>query len=548
MGYFILWIENLAVSLLLVALLAACVVRLRAKWTRRLLASLAFLLPLLGFLFVTMVDAAIERNHRLGWFWPLAALTLAYAAGGLAICWRALRRAEPAGPAAGASWSRSRLAVALAAVVALAGMTFMNIDASVKQNLAQVRTETVALVLSVGPQRVPDRQNAAMLYQQAFEAVPALEAWPEVFHDAIDATDPDQVEANAGAAPFDFKDPKLDEFLKQHAGLLATILRRCGDARLLFRPRLHQSALRHAASRDPVAAEFVAVPGRRRAARRAQGDVRAALADVSAMYGLSRHAATEPLLVSALVSIALEGTSDDALEAVLRAGPASSEELALVKLDEPVSFQQLIERSMRFEEACALNVFADALEGRFDIVAPELPAADRRAWPVLGAIYRVFLLSDDLAGYKQSLGEFRLNTGHSYAENMKRWKEIEQRMQRDRVGMLTKLLAPSFSAAYQAGVRADARHRTAMVGLALYRYRAAHGQFPDKLDELEPDTIRLVPRDPYDGKPLRYRPTKLGRVVYSIALDEVDNHGQRFNWEKRQGDFPFECVAPPAEK
>ncbi len=232
MGYFILWIENLAVSLLLVALLAACVVRLRAKWTRRLLASLVFLLPLLGFLFVTMVDAAIERNHRLGWFWPLAALTLAYAAGGLAICWRALRRAEPAGPAAGASWSRSRLAVALAAVVALAGMTFMNIDASVKQNLAQVRTETVALVLSVGPQRVPDRQNAAMLYQQAFEAVPALEAWPEVFHDAIDATDPDQVEANAGAAPFDFKDPKLDEFLKQHAGLLATIAppRRCPTA------------------------------------------------------------------------------------------------------------------------------------------------------------------------------------------------------------------------------------------------------------------------------------------------------------------------------
>ncbi len=266
------------------------------------------------------------------------------------------------------------------------------------------------------------------------------------------------------------------------------------------------------------------------------------------MYGLARHAATEPLLVSALVSIALDAMADNALEAVLRAAPASSEELALARLDEPVSYQQLIERSMRFEEACALNVFADALEGRFDIVSTELPPADRRVWPALGAIYRVFLLSDDLAGYKQALGEFRLNAGHSYAENMKRWKEIEQRMQRDRVGIFTKLLAPSFSAAYQAGVRADACHRTAVVGLALYRFRAEHGQFPDTLHELEPGTLRLVPRDPYDGKLLRYRATKSGRVVYSIAFDETDNHGQRFNWDKKQGDFPFECVAPPAEK
>ncbi len=223
MGYFILWIENLAASLLLVALLAACVARRRAKWDRPLLAALVFLLPLLGFLFLTAVDAAIEQNNRLGWFWPLVILTLAYAVGGLAICWQALRRAEPAGPGAGAAWSRGRLAVALVVVVALAGMTFMSIDASVKQNLAQVRTETVALVLSVAPQRVPDRQNAAILYQQAFEAVPALEAWPEVFHDAIEATDPDQVEADAGSAPFDFKDAKLAEFLKSHAGLLATI-------------------------------------------------------------------------------------------------------------------------------------------------------------------------------------------------------------------------------------------------------------------------------------------------------------------------------------
>ena len=203
---------------------------------------------------------------------------------------------------------------------------------------------------------------------------------------------------------------------------------------------------------------------------------------------------------------------------------------------------------MRFEEGCALSVFADLLEGRFTMIQAELPAIDPQLAPALASLYRVFLLTDDLADYQRYLREYRQTIGRSYAENTNRWKQSEERIQNNRAGILTKILAPAFSAACQAGVRADARRRAATVGLALYRFRAAQGHFPEKLDELEPDTLRLLPRDPYDGKPLKYRPTKMGWVVYSVALDEVDNHGQLFNWEKQQGDITFECVAPPAEK
>ena len=40
--------------------------------------------------------------------------------------------------------------------------------------------------------------------------------------------------------------------------------------------------------------------------------------------------------------------------------------------------------------------------------------------------------------------------------------------------------------------------------LACRRYRAKHGCYPEKLDELVPEFIAAVPLDPFDGKPLRY--------------------------------------------
>ena len=46
--------------------------------------------------------------------------------------------------------------------------------------------------------------------------------------------------------------------------------------------------------------------------------------------------------------------------------------------------------------------------------------------------------------------------------------------------------------------------RSQTVALACRRYRAKHGCYPERLDELVPEFIAAVPLDPFDGKPLRY--------------------------------------------
>jgi hypothetical protein len=75
-------------------------------------------------------------------------------------------------------------------------------------------------------------------------------------------------------------------------------------------------------------------------------------------------------------------------------------------------------------------------------------------------------------------------------------------------------------------VEVSARVRTATVALAVARFRLAHGQLPEDLNELVPQLLPAIPSDPFDGQPLRYKRLKKGYVVYSVGRDGDDNGGR----------------------
>lgn len=75
-------------------------------------------------------------------------------------------------------------------------------------------------------------------------------------------------------------------------------------------------------------------------------------------------------------------------------------------------------------------------------------------------------------------------------------------------------------------LRLQALLRTAVVGLALERYRRQHQHWPATLAELTPGLLTAVPRDPYDGAPLHYRRLADGVVVYSVGADGKDDGGK----------------------
>ncbi len=72
-----------------------------------------------------------------------------------------------------------------------------------------------------------------------------------------------------------------------------------------------------------------------------------------------------------------------------------------------------------------------------------------------------------------------------------------------------------------------AARRLAATGLALRMFRAEHGHLPATLDELVPQYLPAIPKDPFaaDGRALSYLPRTELPLVYSVGLDGVDDGG-----------------------
>ena len=75
-------------------------------------------------------------------------------------------------------------------------------------------------------------------------------------------------------------------------------------------------------------------------------------------------------------------------------------------------------------------------------------------------------------------------------------------------------------------MKMEACRRVVVTAIALKRFQAQRGHWPDTLADLTPRFISSVPLDPCDGQPLRYRPNADGTyLLYSIGEDGVDDGG-----------------------
>lgn len=73
-------------------------------------------------------------------------------------------------------------------------------------------------------------------------------------------------------------------------------------------------------------------------------------------------------------------------------------------------------------------------------------------------------------------------------------------------------------------------HRTQLeltrIAIALAHYRAVHGHYPVTLADLTPGSIKSVPADAYTGRPLHYKRTADGYLLYSEGPNQIDDGGR----------------------
>jgi hypothetical protein len=58
--------------------------------------------------------------------------------------------------------------------------------------------------------------------------------------------------------------------------------------------------------------------------------------------------------------------------------------------------------------------------------------------------------------------------------------------------------------------------------IALRAYSLKFGHLPAKLDALVPEFLDAIPRDDFDGRPLRYNPAK--KILYSVGEDGIEDN------------------------
>lgn len=74
--------------------------------------------------------------------------------------------------------------------------------------------------------------------------------------------------------------------------------------------------------------------------------------------------------------------------------------------------------------------------------------------------------------------------------------------------------------------RRDVFHRLILTDLSIHLFMARHRRQPEDLDELVPEILPGVPRDPYLGVALRYQPADDRYLLYSVGCDGRDDHGR----------------------
>ncbi len=262
-----------------------------------------------------------------------------------------------------------------------------------------------------------------------------------------------------------------------------------------------------------------------------QGDGEAAVKNIARQLALAQSLKKEPVQISQLVHMACVAFSRQSVEYTLNRTTLNDEQLA--------SLQQRLSHVYQDDP-----MVMALIGGRCFIISymddPQqlgLPAIPGGLLRITGVLDRNFLMSLKVLG--QYIDAMKLPA----QQRLSRCREISAEV--DELSIfysLAKIVMSGLEKIVQIDLRVAAEADCTRVALGIERYRLAKGSLPKVLDDLVPQYIDKVPIDPFDGKPLRYKLTEPGYIVYTIGEDGTDEGGLEKDKVAQRGDpydWPF---------
>ncbi len=127
-------------------------------------------------------------------------------------------------------------------------------------------------------------------------------------------------------------------------------------------------------------------------------------------------------------------------------------------------------------------------------------------------------------------------------EELKNFDKEIQKLPQEKA-ILTQMLVPALSRAYNQEARTGALLGDAEIALACHIYKIKYGDFPESLDKLTPEILPSLPLDLFTGRNYIYRKAQLwekkkeGFIVYSLGDNLKDDGGKWGKKHKWVGDY-----------
>lgn len=258
-----------------------------------------------------------------------------------------------------------------------------------------------------------------------------------------------------------------------------------------------------------------------------------AIETLETMKAVSHSLAKEPLLISQLVLMACDAITIETMERVISRCDLSDTQLnrlaslvASMQAHSPIATGLIGERCMLtsfIADGSSASMAGGGGGARFAYAGLKIS----------GMAYNDGVVIIEI--YKQAIDACKLPLQDRLAVA----DAIEKRVRSlGFVNFMVKMIIPAVVRVIGMDTRQAAKLQVAQTAIAAELYKRKTGKLPANLTDLTGEYLKDVPVDPFDGKPLRYRKTQTGFIIYSIGTDKTDDGGSKGT--RSAGDITFQ--------
>jgi hypothetical protein len=272
------------------------------------------------------------------------------------------------------------------------------------------------------------------------------------------------------------------------------------------------------------------------------GNCEEAVAVIQQIFEMSRLLESEPFSISRLIEAAGLQIGISSGEDMLSRGRLSDAQLGRLKtILNGIDARAMLQETLKRERAHTMSMLNSSALKPSTTNSTMEAAQDRvnyrRSLRMMSALG---LVAKDRRLVLEHMGETIENSGREFPEMFAHQQrletELEQKMRGFPPAIFAAIIFPATKSVVSRFIALEARKRSALVALEVERYRSGHnGELPKTLDSLEPALSPQFLEDPFDGKPLRFRATENGYVVYSVGANLTDDGGTPVGTRKAKG-------------